>query len=236
MFKTEKDPVQEKHSASSEDDDVVFQHTVTYEEDCDERRDEETRVVKSEENKGVICEYKEDLREIPWIECVVEPQKFEGGKLTSKKYVYGEYEYNHHETNQTHSIYRCRMRRQGCKAELKRNLLTNKWYYKLGHQHPTPADISKAKVNVPRITDLLPSRQEELREAVQKFTRTRAATDIFAVLNQGINASDPKLFIYPQQVRKARELWVYTQDVKTFEQVCLRKDLSHNKRDQPYPF
>jgi hypothetical protein len=80
----------------------------------------------------------------------------------------------------------------------------------------------------------LPSRQEELREAVQKFTRTRAATDICAVLNQGINASDPKLFIYPQQVPEARELWVYTQDVKTFEQVCLRKDLSHNKRDQTY--
>jgi hypothetical protein len=169
-----------------------------------------------------------------WKECEIIPSKFIAGKSETKKVVFAEYEYNHHETNKSGVSYRCCSSRKGCKASLKFCTSTGKWFHKMNHNHPTPALIASLKKNTPRMVDLNGDRQMELRSGVMKYKRTKALADICAILNMGVNSNDNSMFIYPQQVKEAREKYVYTQDVKTFEDICNRNDLSLTRGGQQY--
>jgi hypothetical protein len=195
-------------------------------------------VAKCEANDNALLSFSShsniDLKGVEWMECETMPTQFMAEKDTCKKVLYAEHQYNHHETNKSTTIFRCKYRRKGCKAELKFFNKENKWYYKLGHIHPTPSQISKIKTNKPRIIDLLPSRKECLKNAVLRYKRTRASSDMCAILNEGVNPSDFKVFIFPEQVIEAKQKWIYTQEIKSFEDVCNRSDLRSNRRGETY--
>jgi hypothetical protein len=91
-------------------------------------------VAKCEANDNALLSFSShsniDLKGVEWMECETMPTQFMAEKDTCKKVLYAEHQYNHHETNKSTTIFRCKYRRKGCKAELKFFNKENKWYYK----------------------------------------------------------------------------------------------------------
>jgi hypothetical protein len=104
------------------------------------------------------------------------------------------------------------------------------------HNHPSPSIEAAAKKNAPRLIDLDGNRQMELRTAVLTHKRTKALPDICAILNEKVDPQNRRLYIFPQQVKEAREKFIYTKDVKTFEEISMRDDLCQTRSGQRYVY
>jgi len=205
---------------------VEHRYTVKYE---DSATDEESGDKTKEDND-------ENDEEEQWICCDPRPYQTPSQKNT-KQYTFGEHIYNHHESSSRHALYYCKYAHSGtfkCKARLKYSKESDKWFYLRGHNHPAPKLLKEKKRNLPKLDELLASRQEELKNFLLEHRRIRSVKSICSSLNSNINKDDMKLFIFPSQVQEAKSKFVYTASIKDWEDLYVREELRQTHHHQEF--
>lgn len=210
----------------NEEEDCLIETVVSYEQPSDDG--DESAFEEDEEEE-------EDTSQNLWRVC--EPKPYQPvGKEHTKQYTFAEHIFNHHQTNKHSSTYTCKFKRPpySCRAMLKQILESDQWLYKGKHNHPTPQLLNRTKEKKPSFSDLIHSRQEELKEYVISNKRVRNTKAVCYALNKDVNPNDLQQYIFPEQVHEARHKFVHTASISDWNDLYSRKEFTHTSLGQAY--